>query len=69
MYSCKVDSNLENQATQLLKSKCKKTRRGKKKKPAWVLKRKKEQEEAMKKYSAQRKERWEQYQEFKRKIS
>jgi len=47
----------------------KKTRRGKKKKPSWVLQRKKEQEKTMKEYASQRKERWEQYQEFRRKIT
>lgn len=60
---------LEKQADKLLGLKDKRiTRRGNKKKPTWVLQRKKAKEEEMKKYKSQRQERWKQYQEFKRKI-
>lgn len=67
-FSSNVGVNLQKLATDLLKVKKKKTRRGKKKKPAWVLKRQKEKEKALKQYKQQSKERWEQYQEFLRKI-
>jgi len=61
--------SLERQADQLLGvTKKRKTRRGKKKKPAWVLKREQEKAKAMKEYKKQKRQRWLDYQEFQRKI-
>ncbi len=59
-------ASLTKKATNLVGRR--KTRRGKKKKPEWVLVNKKLKDKELKKYSAQKKERWEQYQEFRRKI-
>ena len=57
---------LEKQADDLLNGKRRKTRRGKKKKPAWILKRKKARDKALAEYKKQAQERWLQYQEFQR---
>ena len=70
-YTANMGVNLQRLASDLLKAKGKKkkTRRGKKKKPAWVLKRQKEKAEALRQYKKSAQERWENYQEFQRKIA
>ena len=48
--------SLEKKANDLLNGKRRKTRRGQKKKPAWILKRKKEQQKAMIEYRKAKRE-------------
>ena len=60
-------ASLTKKATNLVGRR--KTRRGKKKKPTHILVNKRLREKELKKYKSQSKERWEQYQEFRRLIS